>query len=540
MAARPALVVVSGDGSVRSGLADQLSRRYTVDYEILACTGRDELDRVLRSGTEVALVLAGLGPADPDGLAQLGLVRPVQPTAIRVGAVAWGDWPTTTDIVTDALVMGRLDQFVIRPQDFVDEEFHRLITEFLGDWRARRGDGFEAVRVIDAADSPRSQELRDTLFRNHVPAGFYAAESARGQQLVERAGLTGADLPVVVFRFGGPDRALANPSNVDIADAFRLAPTIADDEVLDLVVVGAGPAGLAAAVSASSEGLRTLVVEGHALGGQAGTTSLIRNYLGFPQGITGTRLASNAFQQALTFGAQFEVGRAATGLRAEPDTYRLELADGSAVHTRTVVLATGVRYRRLGVAAVETMVGRGVFYGAAASEAPAMRGRRVVVVGGANSAGQAAVYLARWAERVSVLVRGASLATSMSQYLVRQIESTPNIEVRPQTQLVGAEGPERLTAVELEQHGRRTREPADAVFLLIGSDPNTDWLADTVERDEWGFVETGLDGRAPLESSRPGVFAVGDIRAGSVKRVASAAGEGAMSVPAIHRHLTGQ
>jgi thioredoxin reductase (NADPH) len=539
--ARPALIVVSSDRDVRSGLADELTNRYHVAYEVLACSGREDAERALRSEIDVALVLASLGPDEPDGLAVLSSVRPLQPTAIRVGAVAWGDWATTTDVVTDALVMGGLDQFVVRPGAPGDEEFHRLITDFLCEWRERRGGGFEAVRVVDAVDSPRARELRDVLFRDHVPAGFYAADSPRGHEIVEESGLSRPDLPLVVLQFGGATQALANPSDVELANAFGLTPEIAAEDLLDLVVVGAGPAGLAAAVSASSEGLRTLVLERQAMGGQAGTTSLIRNYLGFPQGITGTRLASNAFQQAMTFGTLFMIGRSATDLSRENGTYRLTLADQSTLRTRAVVLAGGVKYRRVGVPALEALVGRGVFYGAATSEGPSMRGRRVVVVGGGNSAGQAAVYLARWAEHVTVLVRGASLAANMSQYLVRQIESAANIDVRHRTEVVGAVGTLSLAALELRDDAGHSELAADAVFLLIGSDPNTEWLAGRVDLDTWGFVRTTADAAngpsGALATSLPGVFAVGDLRAGSVKRVASAAGEGAIAVQSIHPYL---
>jgi thioredoxin reductase (NADPH) len=539
--ARPALVVVSSDRDIRSGLAEELTNRYQVAYDVVACPGREDAEHALRSEMDVALVLASLGPGEPDGLSVLSSVRPLQPTAIRVGAVAWGDWATTTHLVTDALVMGQLDQFVVRPGVPGDEEFHRLITDFLSEWWERRGGGFEAVRVVDAADSPRARELRDVLFRDHVPAGFYAADSPRGHEIVEQSGLSRPDLPLVVLQFGGATRVLANPSDVDLADAFGLTPGIAAEDLLDLVVIGAGPAGLAAAVSASSEGLRTLVVERQAMGGQAGTTSLIRNYLGFPQGITGTRLAANAFQQAMTFGTLFMIGRSVTGLSRDNGTYRLSLDDQSTLRTRTVVLAGGVRYRRIGVPALEALVGRGVFYGAASSEAPSMRGRRVFVVGGGNSAGQAAVYLARWAERVTLLVRGPSLAANMSQYLVRQVESATNIDVRHRTEVVGAAGTLSLSALELRDDAGHSDVAADAAFLLIGSDPNTGWLAGQIDLDPWGFVRTHSDSAtgpsSALATSLPGVFAVGDVRAGSVKRVASAAGEGAIAVQSIHPYL---
>jgi thioredoxin reductase (NADPH) len=408
------------------------------------------------------------------------------------------------------------------------------------------------VQVIGEHWSARSQELRDTFSRNGIPIGFYDADSGQGRQMLKRLDAASAERPVVVLRFGGRRTVLANPSNLQIADAFGLMTPIPDGEVFDVAVVGAGPAGLAAAVYASSEGLRTVVVEREAIGGQAGASSMIRNYPGFAQGIGGARLAFEAYMQAWFFGATFVFMRQPVGLSREDGRYRLHLSDGGTLTSRTVVITTGAAYRRLGVPALEDLQGRGVFYGAGASEAPAMRGQNVFVVGAGNSAGQAALHLARWAEQVTLLVRAASLADSMSDYLVREIDAAPNVEVSYEVQVTGGTGADHLESLVLEDITTRARRtvPADGLFVLIGSEPRTGWLGEDLARDPWGFILTGQDvaddpgarwpaGRPPLllETSLPGVFAAGDVRRGAVKRVASAVGEGAITIPLVHRYL---
>jgi thioredoxin reductase len=481
----------------------------------------------------------------------LSAVRAIDPTALRVAAVGWGDWDARRPVF-DAVTTGTLDHWVTRPVQTPDEEFHRSITEFLREWGSQRGGGFEPVQVIGPRWSARSQELRDLFARHRIPAGFYDAASGPGRQLLAGLGLACPDLPVVVLRFAAERPALVNPSNAEIADAFGVMTPIPAGEVFDLAVVGAGPAGLAAAVGASSEGLRTVVLEHQAVGGQAGTSSMIRNYPGFAQGISGARLAQETWQQAWTFGTTFVYMRQAQSLSIQDGHHRLALSDGSVLTARTVIIAAGATYQRLGIPALEDLQGRGVFYGAATSEAPAMRGRTVFVAGGGNSAGQAALHLAKWARKVTILVRAPSLAATMSDYLIRQIGAAPNIDVCYRMQVTGGtgDGTGHLQSLVLAgtASGAQRTVPADALFVLIGAQPRTGWLGQAVARDRRGFILTGPDlpagtrwppGRPPLplETSLPGVFAAGDVRRGAVNRVASAVGEGAATIPLVHRYL---
>jgi thioredoxin reductase (NADPH) len=484
----------------------------------------------------------------------LARIHVIDPMVSRVAAVRWGDWDTARSIF-DAITMGKIDRWVTRPASHPDEDFHQSITQFLGEWRIERGGGFEAMQVIGEQWSLRSEELRDTFSRNGIPLGFYDAGSARGRKMLADLGLESPELPVVVLRFDGHQSVLANPSNLEIADGFGLMTPIPDSEVFDVAVVGAGPAGLAAAVNASSEGLRTVAIEPEAIGGQAGTSPMIRNYPGFAQGVTGARLAFETYQQAWLFGTTFVFMRRLEGLTRQDDGhYRLHLSDGGTITSRTVVIATGVTYRRLEVPGLEALAGRGVFYGAGGGEASAMSQQEVFVIGGGNSAGQAALHLAKWARHVTVLVRSQSLAASMSDYLIREVDAARNVDVRYGVQVVEGTGTDHLESLLLQdrQTGQRQRVPADGLFILIGSEPRTEWLGQSVARDQWGFIFTGQDvlddpgafwpaGRPPMpqETSLPGVFAAGDVRRGSVKRVTSAVGEGATTIPLVHRYLAG-
>jgi thioredoxin reductase (NADPH) len=400
-------------------------------------------------------------------------------------------------------------------------------------------------RIVGEQWSSRSHTLRDVLTRNGIPFEFHPADSESGRRLIRDFGIDVQRLPAAIRHDGS---VLHDPGFAELAAAHGIT-TRPSSEVYDLAILGAGPAGLAAAVNGASEGLRTLVVEPWSIGGQAGSSSMIRNYLGFPRGIGGAQLAHRAWEQAVLFGAEFVFMQRGVGLGARGDQRLIALSEGDTAAGRAVLIAAGVTYRRLGIPALDRLVGMGVFYGAAGAEAPAMAGEEVYVVGGANSAGQAALHLAGFAAHVTLLVREDSLAVAMSDYLITQLEATPNIEVRLRTRAVDGHGEARLEALTVEdaRTGQREQLKATAVFVLIGAEPRTDWLRDVLQLDDHGFILTGRDlprpawplQRAPLpfETSLPGVFAAGDVRYGSVKRVAGAAGEGAVAVGSVHQYL---
>jgi thioredoxin reductase (NADPH) len=553
---RPTIVVVAQGERTRRVVGDEMRKRYGDDYDVVLCDRHaiavETLQQLADANADVALVLAGYSPSDDEGLDTMAGVRAVHPRARRGVIVNWGDFDRAQALFA-ALGDGQIDFYLVRPEHERDEEFHRAITESLEDWMLARGGGFEAVRIIAVPGDPRAHELRDNFSRNHIPIGFHDASTEAGGQMLDDLGLDDPPLPVLVLQFTREPTVLTDPTDVEIADAFGLNHAPAPTEEYDVAVIGAGPAGLAAAVSAASEGLRTAVIEQTAVGGQAGTSSLIRNYPGFPRGVSGGKLAFQAFHQAWSFGATFIFMRPAMGLRRDGGWFVVSLADGSEIRTAGVVIATGVSYRRLEVPGAEPLLARGVFYGAALSEGPGMTAREVYIVGGGNSAGQAAVHLAKFASHVTILVRGHALADSMSEYLVREIAASPIIDVVHETEVIACEGDDRLTALQLRdrESGATRRVPADGLFVFIGSEPRTDWLDGTLQRDKWGFVLTGtdvpvdlretIDGvrrpLAALETSVPGVFAIGDVRRGSVKRVASAVGEGAVVIPLVHQFL---
>ena len=558
-AARPVLILASRDEQLRRQVAAQLASRYEHDYRVQVLEDPAEVQSALAAVTEAgwhaALVMVGYGERDEDGLDVLAGVGRRHGDPTRVAVVRWGDWQTAEPIF-DAIAVGQLDKWVTSPEVDPDEEFHRTVTEMLEQWRSRTGTGFHAVRMIGSTWSPRCQALRDTFRRNRIPLLFVDSETEAGQTMLADLGLVSPRLPIVQLRFTPDQKILQDPTDLDIAVAFGLMEDVDPDAIFDVAIAGSGPAGLGAAVYAASEGLRTVVVEAEAIGGQAGTSSLIRNYLGFPTGLSGGRLTFAAYQQAWAFGTDFRFMRAASSLERDGDLFRLGLSDGSAITARTVVVATGAKYRRLGVPALEQLVGRGVFYGAALSEARAMRGRHVFIAGGGNSAGQAAVFLSRYADRVTLLVRRAGLKETMSDYLVRELAALPNVDVRGRVQIVDGIGDDFLEALVLRDLDDGTEEHVPGVlFVLIGSEPHTDWLGGALALDEWGSVLTGenvpVDDatgdpttspaqgrlRAELESSVPGIYAVGDVRSGAVKRVATAVGEGARVVVLIHQHL---
>ena len=543
----PVLIAVDDDLAALRDLEHELRDRYERHYRVIALSSPESaytcFEELAVSGAEVALVLSGQGLSGATGTPVLEAARRLHPHAKRGLVIAWGDWGNREigAAIFESMARGLIDHYMLRPSSPPDEAFHHEVSSQLLGWAEARKALPYMVYIVGESWSGRAYELRKALANCALPHSFCLADSDEGRLLLETNG--SHPLPVVIFPNG---KVLTNPSNAEVARAAGSAvnPTKVD---YDLVIVGAGPAGLSAAVYGASEGFSTLVVDEGGVGGQATSSAMIRNYLGFPRGVSGRRLAQRAYDQAWIFGANFAFMQEATGLRREGDRLALTLSGGGTVRARAVLLAMGATYRRVGVPELEALNGAGVYYGGPTSEAPAMTGRDVFVLGGANSAGQAAIYLARYAKTVTLVVRGESLTAAMSHYLVREVELTPNVSVRLRTEIVGGGGDGALEHLVLRDNAYGTRETVDAagLFLMIGAHPATDWLPPEIDRDGQGFVRTGqnvgdvrpwpLDrNRMFLETSMPGVFAAGDIRHGSVKRVASAVGEGSVAIQLLH------
>ena len=509
----PVLVVASPDAESRGILERELRARYGVEYSVLARATYAAAEHLLadlaRQDQPVALVIACYNDADRGGIDFLAHVPRYSRTTKRAIAVNWGSFATSADVFR-AIGVGHADLTLIRPERARDEEFHAAINDALVDWQVGQGSAFEAVRLIGHRYDERTSTLRDQFSRNSIPVGFYDVDSPSGQAALEDLGLSSPELPVLVFRFTSPPAVLANPTDFEIVDVFGLGEPLDPDTVYDVIIIGGGPSGLAAAVYAASEGLHTVIVEQAAVGGQAGTSSMIRNYPGFSRGISGAQLAFRSFLQAWTFGTEFLWLREAVGLEADGEHRLVELSDGETARARAVIIATGVQYRRLDVPELENLVGRGVYYGAVVSESRAMEGREVAVIGGGNSAGQAAIHLAKYATHVTILVRSATLAVSMSDYLIRQLEGTPNVTIRHRAEVVGGVEEDGMlggiTIRDLDS-GTDGFEPVTGLFVLIGSLPNTDWLGDALQRDQGGYLRCGADV----------VRADGQLRAGAAR-----------------------
>jgi len=546
----PVLLVVDDDVEALHDIDETLRDRYGSHYRIESFRSpfeaRDRLDELAVAHDDVAVVLAGQWLEGMTGSELLDTARRLHPHAKRAMILHWGQWgdPATGEAIFDAIARARIDHYVIRPTPPPDELFHSAITGMLLEWADSQRQSPHTIHVIGQSWEGRAYELRQLLGRCAMPHAFSLADSPDGRDLVEQAGGATGGFPLVIFPNG---IVLRDPTNAELVEASG-SPVDPPSTEFDLVIVGAGPAGLSAAVYGASEGFNTLVVDSGGIGGQATSSSLIRNYLGFPRGVSGRRLAQSAYEQAWVFGAHFAFMQFVTMLGRDDDGLWIDLSDSGRIRTRAVLLATGAEYQRIGIPELEELNGAGVYYGGTGSEAAAMSDREVYVVGGANSAGQAALHLARYAERVTLVVRAESLDAGMSSYLVHQVEATPRLEVRVATEVVGGGGTARLEHLVLRD--RRTGEqetvPADGLFLLIGARPHTGWLPDAVGRDEQGFVFTGADvlptGRWPLEraplsleTSLPGVFAAGDLRHSAVRRVASAVGEGSVAVQLLHR-----
>jgi thioredoxin reductase (NADPH) len=548
--AKPTILTVDDDAAVSQAITRDLRRQYGAEFQVVAARSGAEAITVLKEfalrDRQVALIASDQRMPMMTGVEFLEQARSLTPEAKLVLLTAYAD----TDVAIKAINDIGLDHYLLKPWDPPQERLYPVFDDLLGDWREAHPDDTGSVRVIGHRWSEQSHEIKTFLARNHVPYHWFDLDRDEvAERLQEVAQAGPADLPLVLI----PDREpLRSPSPLDLAGALGLR-TRAEQPLYDLCIVGGGPAGLAAAVYGASEGLQTVVVEREAPGGQAGQSAAIENYLGFPRGLSGADLTHRAVAQAKRFGAEMVLARDAVGLERHGPVRAVRLDGGAEIEARTVLIATGVSYRLLTAPGLEEFTGRGVFYGATASEAQACAGDDVYVVGAANSAGQAVLNIARFARRVVMVVRADALEKSMSRYLVERIQSAPNVDVRLQSEVVAGRGDGHLEEVTVADRAAGTKEDAATnwLFVFIGASPRTDWLGADVARNERGFVITGADlqcqrngprwplARVPfaLETSIPGVFAAGDVRLESMKRVASAVGEGAISVYLVHRYL---
>ncbi|MEV7140521.1 FAD-dependent oxidoreductase [Streptomyces tauricus] len=549
-AARTVILTVDDDPGVSRAVARDLRRRYGETYRIVRAesggSALDALRELKLRGDLVAVILADYRMPQMNGIEFLEQALDVYPSARRVLLTAYAD----TNAAIDAINVVDLDHYLLKPWDPPEEKLYPVLDDLLAAWRASDHRAVPITKVVGHRWSARSSDVREFLARNQVPYRWFSSDEPEGKRLLACAEQDGERLPLVVTADGA---VLVEPDDQRLAAEVGLATT-PTAEFYDLVVIGGGPAGLGAAVYGASEGLRTVLVERSATGGQAGQSSRIENYLGFPDGVSGGQLTDRARRQATKFGAEILTAREVTGLEVTGASRTVRFADGSAISAHCVILATGVSYRQLESPGADDLTGCGVFYGSALTEAPACQGQDVYIVGGANSAGQAAMYLSRGAKSVTLLVRGSSLTASMSHYLIEQITNAPNISVRTGTVVDAVHGSDHLEQLTLRDLASGHTELVDAqwMFVFIGAAPLTDWLDGTVLRDERGFIVAGPDlavgGESPpdweldrppyhLETNVPGVFVAGDARAESAKRVASAVGEGAMAVMLVHRYL---
>jgi thioredoxin reductase (NADPH) len=547
---RPAIMTVDDDPEVSRAVARDLRRQYGEQHRIVrAESGEAALDALRQMklrGDLVAVIMADYRMPELNGIEFLERAMDIYPGARRALLTAYAD----TGAAIDAINVVDVDYYLLKPWDPPEEKLYPIVDSLLETWLSSDHRPVPETKVVGHRWSARSSEVREFLARNQVPYRWYSADEPEGRRLLEAAGQDPETLPVVVTPDG---TVLVEPSEPELASKVGLATNPSTD-FYDLIVIGGGPAGLGAAVYGASEGLRTVLVERTATGGQAGQSSRIENYLGFPDGVSGAQLTDRARRQAAKFGAEILTTREVVGLEINGSARTIRFADGTEISAHTVILATGVAYRQLTAPGLAELTGRGVYYGSALTEATSCADQDVYIVGGANSAGQAAVYLGKQARSVTILVRSPSLSKSMSHYLIEQVENVPAISVRTCAEVVEAHGTDHLERLTLRDSTTGKTETVDAqyLFAFIGAAPLTDWLKDVVVRDDHGFVVAGPDlvvgGELPsgwpldrppyhLESSVPGVFVAGDVRAESAKRVASAVGEGAMAVMLVHRYL---
>ena len=553
--AKPVLLTVDDDAEVLRAVERDLRRRYAERYRVIradsGAAALEALKGLKRRGDSVALLLADQRMPQMTGVEFLGQAMEFFPNAKRVLLTAYAD----TDAAIQAINAAKIHHYLLKPWDPPEEHLYPVLDDLLDDWMGSYRPPFEGMRVLGTRWSPQSYAIRDFLARNQAPYQWIdvetAGQSAEVRRLVAAAGAEVSSLPRVLFPDG---TSLTAPSTAQLADklGLRVRP---ENPFYDLVIVGGGPAGLAAAVYGASEGLRTVLIEMEAPGGQAGMSSRIENYLGFPSGLSGGDLARRAVAQARRFGVEILTPQQVTGVRVEGPSRTVKLAAGNDVGCKVLLIATGVYYRKLNVPGAERLQGCGIYYGSAITEGVSSKDEDVYIIGGANSAGQAAMYFSKFARRVVMLVRGASLSASMSQYLIDQIKKTPNIVVQTRAQVLEVIGENHLEALSIHcaDTGNTEKVPANLLSVFIGAEPNTEWLAGVVERDERGFILTGAalmrDGKLPqgwplerdpfwTETSVPGIFAAGDVRHGSVKRVASGVGEGSIAVQFVHQYLS--
>ena len=548
---KPILLTVDDDPSVSRAVARDLRRRYGEHYRVVRADSGPEalesLQEILLRGDRVAVLLADYRMPGMNGIEFLEQAMDLFPRARRALLTAYAD----TDAAIEAINLVDVDHYLLKPWEPPEEKLYPVIDSLIEIWRATGDPPVEETRIVGHRWSARAYEVRDFLARSGVPYRWYASDEAEGLKLLEAAGATAADIPVVLTASGD---VLLTPTISEVAGKVGLSTMPADD-FYDLIIVGGGPAGLGAAVYGASEGLRTVLIERTATGGQAGQSSRIENYLGFPEGVSGGQLTDRARRQASRFGAELLTARKVVALELHGPKRVIHLDDGGQVAAHAVLLATGVNYRRLNARGADGLVGRGVYYGSAATQAQACADEHVVIVGGANSAGQAAMFFSQYAAKVTLAVRGPDLERSMSHYLIQQVRGNDRIEVRTCTEVIECLGSDHLERIVLRNAVTGSDETlfCGHVFIFIGAAPFTDWLPETVARDSSGFVMTGTDllesGKRPdgwpldrdpfpLESSIPGIFVAGDVRATSVKRVASAVGEGAMAVTLVHQYLS--
>lgn len=552
---RPLLLAVDADARQLGRIEGELQRAFGADFRVRGELLPEDALRILQGAKErqerVAVVLVDESFPDDARTKIFETARTLHPNAKRALLVAWGAWahPESAQKILRSMAVGDISYYVLKPWITPDELFHRVIAEFVMEWSRSEPTNMREVVVVAAQHSGRAYAVSDLLSRNGIPHTFRSRTSELGQKVLEEIGQPKGEVAVWMPAIGGT--RLVDPTDAEILEAWGIPTTLADaDRDFDLLVVGAGPAGLGTAVYASSEGVRTVIVEREAIGGQAGSSSLIRNYLGFSRGLSGADLVQRGYQQAWVFGARFVVTREVERLTTQDGGFMAQVGDVGEVRARAVVISTGVSYRRIGVPSLEELSGQGVYYGSSVSAAQALTGLAAGIVGAGNSAGQAALHLARYCASVHLIARGSKLSDSMSAYLVDAIAAMPMIKVYVNTEVVGGHGDGQLEWVTLRDrtNGHEQRLSIASLFVMIGARPRTDWLPAEVDRDSYGFLYTGADAAScpswnlarsphPHETSVPGLFAVGDVRSGSVKRVASAVGEGSVVVSEIHQFL---